>query len=188
MRIDRPRYAGVVLSVSLALLAGAAAGCHSSSFQIVSYKDPYFPEHYRTALTDCVYRTDPSGDVHAVGRATRATEQGTTRQYLYIHMFWQPKPGKTPAEQSATDATFRYVVTTNTGATTYAGTGFVFPQQRAGGHLEIAIESARLHLESQRGEVGDVLGDSRLTGTLIARRDPPAAANLIREAELSAAR
>jgi hypothetical protein len=172
--------------LGLALAAGisAVAGCQTSTVQLVSYKDPYFPEKVHVSLSGGAYWTDASGDIHAAGRGTHESKDGTTTHYLCVHMFWNPKPGKTHAEQSMTDATLRYCVATDHGVVVYTGTGFVFPKKALGGGLEITIESAQLRLESRSGDLPDLFGNTRLNGTLLARSDPEAAANLIRDAEL----
>ena len=184
MMSDPTRTARLCLGLVPALAAGLSAGCATSTVLLVSYKDPYFPERIHIALSDGACWTDASGDIHAAARGTTQTAQGTATHYLCIHRFWSPKPGKTHAEESMTDATLRYCVSTENGVLVYTGTGFVFPKKRLTGGLEINIESARLRLESRSGDLPDIFGNSRLTGTLLARDDPDAAADLIRQAEL----
>ena len=178
------RVLGLSLGLVSALAVGVSAGCATSTVQLVSYKDPYFPERVHIPLSGGAYWTDASGDIHAAGRGTTETQQGTATHYLCIHRFWNPKPGKTHVEESMTDATLRFCVATDNGVVVYSGTGFVLPKKRFGGGLELRIESARLRLESRRGDLPDLFGNSRLSGTLLARENPDAAADLIREAEL----
>jgi hypothetical protein len=175
-------------AVTLAALAGLHSGCAPSNMKFVSYKDPYFPETYDVAFKDCAYWIDVSGDVHAVGRATQETDGGKFTQYLDVRLFWRPVPGKTFTNSTATDATLRYVVAGEKGSATYVGTGFAFPKQKSGGVLEVAIESGYLRLDSHSGEGPEMLGDTRLKGVLVARKDAGEAANMIRDAELLAAR
>ena len=184
MMSKQARISRLCLGLVLALAVGVGSGCATSTVQLVSYKDPYFPERVHISLSDGAYWTDASGDIHAAARGTTQTQQGTATHYLCIHRFWNPKPGKTHVEESMTDATLRYCVSTENGVVVYTGTGFVFPKQRFGGGLELNIESARLRLESRSGDLPDIFGNTRLTGTLVARNDPDAAADLLREAEL----
>ena len=172
----------------LGMLLGAATGCATASMTFTSYKDPFFPETFSTRFPNCVYRTGPTGDIFVTARATEDKDARRQTQYLDLHVFWKPKPGKTWAESSTTDAILRYVVTDETGAAVYIGTGFAYPKQTLAGGLEIRLESGRLRLESRSGELEERLGDMGLTGTLTPRRDPGATANLQREAELAAAR
>jgi hypothetical protein len=183
MTNNRPPPCTIGFGLVLAALGTVLAGCDKSTVQLVSYKDPYFPEHYRVELSECAYRVDPSGDIHAAGQASTQTESGSTTQYLYVHIFWTPKPGKTPADSTTADAVLRYVVSTDGGVAVYSGTGFAFPKPAFGGGLEIDIESGCLRLESHRGDLSDFLGDARVTGHLKARADPAEAAHLIRQAE-----
>ena len=180
----RARVFRLSLGLVPALAVGVLTGCATSTVQLVSYKDPYFPERVHIPLSDGAYWTDASGDIHAAGRGTTQTDQGIATHYLCVHRFWSPKPGKTHVEESMTDATLRFCVATESGVVVYTGTGFVLPKKRLGGGLEITIESARLRLESRRGDLPDLFGNSRLSGTLLAREDPDAATDLIREAEL----
>ena len=170
------------------LLAALLSGCSGSAVHLVSYKDPYFPENYRVDLLNCTYRTGPGGGIQVIGRAVRQTEQRITTQYLLVDIFWKPIPGKTPADSTTTDALLRYVVASDIGTLVYAGTGFAYPQPALDGSLDIALESGRLRLQSRSGDLEDLFGDTQITGQLKARNDPPAAATLIREAELLAAR
>jgi hypothetical protein len=176
---------GWVVATAAALLL--PSGCIRSGLQLTSYKDPYFPDTYHVALAECAYRADAGGRLHVIGRGTHQTEQGATTQYLCIDVFWQPKPGKTPADPTTTDALLRYVIANNAGVTVYTGTGFAYPETNRNG-MTLALESGRLRLQSHSGDLGDVLGDAQITGQLQARNDPAAAATLSREAELLAAR
>ncbi len=176
---------GLCLATTLASLL---AGCSSSTVQLVSYKDPYFPEKYHVSILHCAYRAEPSGAIRAVGRAVQDTKQGITTQYLCVHIFWQPKPGKTPADSTTTDALLEYVVATSSGVAVYTGTGFAYPQKALDGSLDIALESGRLRLQSHSGDLDDLFGNTQISGRLTARNDPGTAATLIREAELLASR
>jgi hypothetical protein len=185
---NRPRRDSLIRDLALGLLAMLAGGCGGGSMlRLVSYRDPYFPEHYHLNLANCAYRAEPGGDIEAVGRAIQQTDQGTTTQYICIHIFWKPIPGKTFADSTMNDAVLRYVVSSGTGVAVYTGTGFAYPQPALGGGLDIALESGRLRLQSRSG-MEDLFGDTEITGRLKARDDPAAAVTLIREAELLAAR
>jgi hypothetical protein len=156
--------------------------------QFTSFKDPFFPERRTVSFPNCDYRTGPTGDIFVTARSSEEQSGHQQTQYLSVHVFWKPKPGKTWVESSTTDALLRYVVRDDGGAVVYTGTGFAYLKPTFGGGLEIRIESGRLRLESTSGELEDRLGDMRLTGTLVPRRDPTGTANLEREAELAAVR
>ena len=187
-----PRCRTGLACLLLSFALGWAAGCQqpTSELELISYKDPYSPEHYRLELTQCAYRVDAGGNLHIVGRASSDTHEGNpgkVTQFLHARLFWQPKPGRTFANSTTTDATIRYVIITPTGAAVYSGTGFVYPRRQRGEILIADLERACLRLEAQVGDAPAVLGDAHLSGTLVAREDAHAAVDLIRQLEQHAA-
>jgi hypothetical protein len=157
------------------------------AIELVSYKDPYFPEHVSANFPTIVYRRDAGGDLHVVAQRTTPSggEAGSElTELLYVHVFWMPRPGKTHSDSSASNAVLRYVVRSEPGAVVYIGTGFVYPTLRRNGELVARVESAELRLESRAGSPSDFLGDLRLTGELAARDAPGEALALIREMNL----
>jgi hypothetical protein len=186
-RMDPYRGAVLVAVVLLAGLAGCTTVKPDSRVELVSYQDPYFPETFDVHMSECVYRKDASGDLHVVGRATaHDPEHGPLVQYLHVHVYWKPRPGKTYANASAATAVLRYLVLTDDGAAVYDGTGFAYPKRMRGGKLTLDIEAARLHLKSQRGDVPDVLGDARVNGRLRAQVEPAETTDLLRTIDLLA--
>ena len=185
-------WAGLVCA-ALVGLGASASGCgrSSSTIELVSYKDPYFPEPYTVEFSQCAYQLDACGDYHFVGRATREPVEGGSgpiTQLLYVHLFWKPHPGKTFANKTSNDATIRYAIVTDSGVAVYAGTGFVYPKRKRFGSRVVArLERARLHLESLVGQAPELLGDARLTGKLVAKQDPNLTVDVRRELELHAA-
>lgn len=162
-------------------------GCGKSRLELISLKDPYFPEKYTVSLDRCVYRQTPGGDVDIVGHMQRVAsgETAAGEQYVHIHLFWTPRPGKTFDNPSSVDAVVRYLVVTPSGVTSYSGAGFAFPQRRSlGSDLVVRLESARLRPETETESENEILGEARVTGRLIARRDDQVAVDLMREAEL----
>ncbi len=188
MKSDRRPLRSPSWRLALLGLGALQFGCAASSVRLISYKDPYFPERVEVRLSDCAYWTDPGGDIHAAARAGSLVAGQAVTHYLHVHIFWHPRPGKTWADQTTTDALLRYVVVAPDGVLVYCGTGFALPRKKLGRELRIDLELARLKLDSRSGELADIFGDFRLSGTLHARHAPAAAANLIREAELAAAR
>ncbi len=180
-----PRARILCLGLALAVLAGLGVGCrHTSAIEFVSYKDPYFPERYQVDFDECAYQVAPGGDIHATGRARTSTDNGLLTQLIHVHVYWRPWPGKTSVNETTTTALLRYAVATETGVAVYSGTGFALPKKMKNGKLRVQIESGRLRLESQSGDVPDLLGDARLVGTLILDDDPGLASHLTRELEL----
>ncbi len=172
--------------------------CQRAETRFVSYRDPYFPAAFHVTCENCAYRVSPAGDVFVAGHALREAKPGIGEpqveppggradEYLQVHIFWKPHPGKTWVESTMTDATLTYTVCNEQGTLTYVGTGFVYPHRTAAG-MEFDVESGRLRLVARSGEIPDTLGDTRLTGTMHARQDAAATVDLIREAQVAAAR
>ena len=192
----RPGFAATALAGFLA--AALIAGCQRAETRFVSYRDPYFPEPYQVDFGDCVYRISTGGDLYVVGHALRESKPGIgaaqleppggrSDDYLQVHVYWKPLPGKTWCDATMTDALITYVVSNERGALTYLGTGFVYPKKVFGG-VEFGVESGRLRLVARAGEIPDILGDARLTGVMHARQDAPGTVDLVREAQVAAAR
>lgn len=182
------RWAFGAPGTSLLLLA-LCCGCSSgaSRLELVSYKDPYFPERYTLVLDECAYDVDAGGDYHIVGRSSDQPDPdaGPVEQLLHVHLFWRPRPGKTHDNPTSVDAVIRYVIATHDGLAVYSGTGFIYPKRdRVSDTIRAAVENARLRLVEQRGQPPDLLGEARLTGTLAARDDANAAVNLMRTLDL----
>ncbi|MFH1746558.1 MAG: hypothetical protein ABIG44_05870 [Planctomycetota bacterium] len=186
----RGQALGVCLPVVLALLSLPGCARPKCEIELLSYKDPYFPEPYRVTFDTCVFRRDAGGDFHIAGLVTSSVEDqesATITQYLCVHVFWKPYPGRTFANSTTNDATIRYVIVTADGMAAYAGTGFILPKLRRDKLLTATIENANLKLVAQTGNPAEILGDARLTGTLQARRDDHQTIDLTRQLELYAA-
>lgn len=193
MMSNRRAARRLIVCAVLAATGGVPMGCGvpASRVELVSYSDPQAPQSYHVDFETCGYRIAGGDDLHIAGRThpvPQSTGDDAVSEYLHVHLYWKPNPGKTFANSSTTNATLRYVVATADGAAVYAGTGFAYPKQRRDGRLQVNIESARLHLESSRGDVPDFLGNAKLTGTLVAADDAHTTAQIVREIELLAAR
>lgn len=186
--MSKLRRPGPICRVATVGLVALLAGCrHSgSAIELVSYRDPLFPRTYDVTFDTCVYRVDADGDLHIAARAQRGGDDGPITQLLHVHVFWQPRPGITFANETTTTATVRYAVVTPAGTAAYVGTAFVYPRRRGAG-LEAQVERGQLQLDSVAGEVPEILGAARFSGTLHAQEDEPAATDLIRALELHAA-
>jgi hypothetical protein len=179
------------LMAAAALLLFLNAGCavnSGSRIALVSYKDPYFPESSDISLTECTYEADASGDLQITARCTAAAPnvEGPLERIIYLHVYWQPHPGKTFSNSTTTTATIHYVVATRTGSAAYTGTGFAYPTKRRGNELEVDIESGNMQLDASTGATPEALGITRLTGKLFARNNPYRTVDLMRQAELLA--
>ena len=193
MMNSRRRLVVALVGALLVLSLGLSVGCGQrvSGIELISYKDPYFPEPYTVVFDECAYRQDADGDLHIVGRTSVEPDDyqaGSLTQLIYVHVFWQPKPGVTFANATTTTAIIRYVIVSAEGTTTYSGTGFTCPKGRRGRKLKVPIETANLRLESHFGDAPELLGDARLSGVLWAEENAHAAVDLMRTLELHAGR
>jgi hypothetical protein len=169
------KHMGRTLIVACCLAGGllGGLGCHRSDSAVtfVSYKDPYFPEPFHVDFIGCSYREEPTGDLHVLGQTETMDDGEELTQYLHVHIYWQPRPGRTYVNETTTNALLEYVIQTDEGTATYSGTGFAYPKTRRDGTLEVEIESAYMKLDRITGTLPDLFGDTKLTGTLLATRD-----------------
>ncbi len=190
---NEARRAGARLgTLALVFSAAALGGCgiDGSHLEFVSYRDPYFPETYRVDFPLCTYQLDDAGDLHIAaqaGAATAAPDSAGVRELLAVDLFWRPRPSVTFADSTTTTATIQYVVTSAAGTAAYSGTAFVYPRRLKDGGLTADVESGRLRLTTRTGEIPELLGEARLSGTLVAREDPHTTVDLLRQLALHAA-
>lgn len=175
------------------LMAAAGAGCAAPQpnvLKVTSFRDPYFPEPHDLAFSRCVYGQGRDRDRHIVAQSSDASsEEGEipVQRVLHLQVFWQPRPGRTFADPSLTDATARYLVLGPRGMAVYTGTAFVYPRNLPDGRLECRIESGTLRLETVDGDPPPTIGDARLEGLLVALADQNTTVDLRRKVDLYAA-
>lgn len=187
---NRRRVRGLGAALLGAAVVAVLQGCAPahSRVEVVSYRDPYFPETFVMRPTTCTYRTDTGGDVHILASAQHNDAEQVRNEYLHVRIYWQPRLGTTWADSSTSNALLEYAVAEADGLAIYRGTGFVFAEQLRDGRIEANIESARLQLDRTQGNLPDFLGAAALSGHLLAKHDDYAAAQTLREMELLASR
>ena len=95
-----------------------------------------------------------------------------TAQVVHIELLWMPKPGRTPLDPSATNASIRYVLIVGEELGVYGGAGFVLPHGRPGKRrLAVTVKDASLTLLEATPGFVDRLGPTQLTGEFAAQRD-----------------
>jgi hypothetical protein len=113
---------------------------------------------------------------------TSKTDQFWMSQLIHINVFWLPRPGKTYAESTQTNATIVYCLLVGGRVITYRGAGFVyFKQSRDGQTIAGRIESATLMPTSRLDQGLDLFGPCRIHGTFSARRDRKLVVSLLRQ-------
>lgn len=168
----------------LVMLAGCRGG---GSLHVTSLKDPYFPERYNVAFDECAVHVAPGGDLHFLARATQQPANavvGPITQYLHIHMFWRPRPGRTFDNPTTQDSTVRFLITTPSGCALYEGTGFVYADvKKRGRDLRAALEQAGVRPVGATDGTLELLGEARLSADLRAARDSEQAVDMLRKFE-----
>lgn len=100
-------------------------------------------------------------------------------QLVSISLFLRPKPGSTPIEETASNATVRFAVYAKGEIGIYAGAGFLLPRAGVeGDRLGGQLDGATLRLVSATPGFNDLIGRGELTMSFRARRDAQAVAEL----------
>ncbi len=99
-------------------------------------------------------------------------------QAVTIRMFWQPKAGRTPIDDTATNATIHYIIFTGDNREEigiYSGAGFVYPNSGLEGDKLVAgVWQSSLRLADKSKGFHDHLGQATLEGRFTAKRDDAA--------------
>lgn len=123
-----------------------------------------------------VYSHDPNRDTTFMlaDVPVAAVLEGKLRQgqILHVDLLWVPKPGATPIDADATNATIRYVIVSDGEVGIYGGAGFAMPRGRLGQRsLSISLRDASLQLLESTPNFVDRLGPAQMTGSFTAKLD-----------------
>lgn len=176
----------------IAFLWLPASACQQpdSVLRILSYRDPFFPEPLEVGFSNCRYAETGGSDRHIVAEAIETlgeSRSNAVRHLLHLHVFWRPRPGRTFADPSLTDATARYVIVSREATVVYTGSAFVYLKPQRDGRMRCEIEGGALRLETVDGKPPVPIGDAKLSGTLFAQLDPNRTTELRRLVDLYAA-
>lgn len=106
-------------------------------------------------------------------------------QAVHIQMVWVPRPGRTPIDHRATNATIRYVIFSGEQTGVYAGAGYLFPTLKPGGDIFKAnMKNSALRLKDATDGFDDRLGLATAEGAFTAHRDDAGALQLLRAIQL----
>jgi hypothetical protein len=98
---------------------------------------------------------------------------------VHIHLFLDPKPGKTPIEPTAANASIRYAIISNGQVGIYDGAGFMLPGQKPGkDSISGTFAAAPLRLSRATEGFSDPLTPARLDMSFDAKLDDLAAPEL----------
>jgi len=103
----------------------------------------------------------------------------TQGQIIHLELLWIPKPGKTPMDDSATNASIRHIIIEDGELGIYGGAGFVIPRGKLGKRTaHLSINQASLTLQDNTASFVDLLTPAQLSGDLSAQLDDGMARNL----------
>ena len=106
----------------------------------------------------------------------------TEAQIMHIELLWYPRPGSTPIDSSATNASIRYIIVTNGEVGVYIGAGFVLPHGKLStSKLNVSVRDASLKLGDSTDGLIDLLSPARLSGQFTATNNP----ELVRQFQLA---
>jgi len=112
-----------------------------------------------------IYASDIEQDELLAGNITNG-------QVIHVELLWTPKPGSTPMDSTATNISIHYVIFAEGELGVYSGAGFARPSSLPGEErLAISIRDSTLRLVASTPDFDDMLGVSRLTGTLSVELD-----------------
>lgn len=97
----------------------------------------------------------------------------TEAQIMHIELLWTPRPGSTPIDSSATNASIRYIIVTNGEVGVYIGAGFVnLHGKLPGSKISVSVLDASLKLGDSTDGLIDLLSPARLSGRFSATNNP----------------
>lgn len=184
------------LLLAVCLAAPAACTRAPTEFSVTSYVQPDAPEVFTERFPDGVFRLDGMRNVHiafeipaTAVRVQRPPDTATApadepdagnddaadevwmSQIILIEVLWRPRPGKTFAERTQSNASIVYCLITGQSAVSYEGSGFVyFSEEDDGATIEGRIESSTLYPVRFIGEPNDLFGPCHMVGTFTARQ------------------
>ncbi|MBI1336583.1 MAG: hypothetical protein GC164_06435 [Phycisphaera sp.] len=105
-------------------------------------------------------------------------------QAVTLRVFWQPRAGRTPMDETATNTTVHYVIFAGEDRREvgiYEGAGFVYVKNDPGDDpLRAAVWQATLQLADHTAMFNDLLGKADLKGSFSAKRDDAAVNSYLR--------
>jgi len=178
---------GIALLGAIAFTA-ALAGCGAFGGSTGSMRSESLgPERVvlPAAFETVVYSYNPAGDTSFfltdIPLEDLVASYPSDGQVIHVELLWAPKPGATPMDASATNASIRYVIVADGEVGLYGGAGFAMPEGTLGrDSLTMALRDASVRLLESTPGFNDPLSPARITGTFTARHDPLLARKLHR--------
>ncbi|UCD74446.1 MAG: hypothetical protein JSV91_11720 [Phycisphaerales bacterium] len=173
--------AALIWATALTVTTGCAWRGRTGSLRIRSLGEDPVTLAFR-AVEAC-YAHDPAGgtsfwltDVPAEDLRDGKVAYG---QVVHVELLWLPKPGKTPMDRTATNASIRWVIASEGEVGVYGGAGFVMPHGSPGADsLRLTIHEASLTLQEKTPGFCDLLTPAEMTGDFTVSLDPRRARKL----------
>ena len=158
--------------VTIAALGGCAAGGSAGSLTAESLgTEPVVLEReYVFGIYAARSATEVSFLLSDVPLEKLLSGEVQRANVVHLDLLWEPKPGATPMDSSATDVSIRFVVFADGEVGVYGGAGFALPDGKAGDRrLGLDLRDASLTLMESTDGFVDLLSPVRLTGSISAR-------------------
>ncbi len=134
---------------------------------------------YHDDNTADIYLTDLSDAQLTSFFETNADWSQISGTIVHIHLFLDPKPGKTPIEPTAANASIRYGIISNGQIGIYDGAGFMLPGEKPGkGSISGTFKAAPLRLSRATPGFADPLTPARLDLSFDSKLDDAASPEL----------
>ena len=105
--------------------------------------------------------------------------RGVSGSVLHVHMFLEPRAGKTPIDFTAANVTVTHILVAEGAIGVYGGAGFMLPSGDAGSStFGGRLREVTLRPTALTDGFGERLGWNELAGSLNARRDPARASRI----------
>jgi len=113
-------------------------------------------------------------------RLTDKSKAPPTGHIVHVQLFLNPRPGRTPIEQTACSATVQHLILARGQVGVYTGAGFLIPDGPPGDrYFGGSISSAHLRLTKATEQFVDRLGPSRGYFSFVAQRDDEAVEQML---------
>jgi len=134
---------------------------------------------YHDDNTADIYLTDLSDAELTAFFAPNADWSTISGTLVQVHLFLDPKPGKTPIESTAATASIRYAIIVDGEIGIYDGAGFMLPGSKPGNDsIGGTIRSAPLRLTRSTANFNDVFAAAKIDLEFSAKLDSEAAPEL----------
>lgn len=168
----------VLAAAGLLTMSGCSAG-KAGSMSITSQSSG--GSSLKGEFTTGLYRFDNKNQITML---LLDGPEESPNQAVTVRMFWSPRPGRTPIDKNATNATIHYIIfpdEAHAQVGVYSGAGYMFPKGTPGAQeLTLAIWQSTLRLTDSTDGFKDLLGPANLKGKITLKQDDAEVERIIR--------